>query len=187
MEKDYIGNLRVIAGVGGNKVSQQNLLILMEKYQLTEGEMKAMKEYCDRHRIFIYNEEDTVDSDDEIKVVQQRARKTVSAEEKNRRNKAEIIARHIMHFASVKAHKRLEGRGWLCGTYTSSIRRNVESYLVSRFDESEMNYIIEHMAVDNKEDTCFLMLDSADPQKAVHYSDELNSLIPVLHINRFYN
>ena len=53
-----------------------------------------------------------------------------------------------MHLASVKAHKRVEGKGWLCGTYTSSIRRNVESYLVSKFDESEMDYIIEHMPVD---------------------------------------
>ena len=187
MEKDYIENLKVIAGVGGNKVSQQNLLILMGKYHLTEDKMEEIKEYCYHHGIIIYNEEDNVDSYDEIKLVQQRTRKTVSAEEKKRQNKAKIIARHIMHLASVKAHKRVEGKGWLCGTYTSSIRRNVESYLVSKFDESEMDYIIEHMPVDNKEDTCFLMLDGADPQKAIHYSDELNSLIPVLHINRFYN
>lgn len=40
MENNYIENLRVIAGVGGNMISQQCLFILMEKYHLTDGEME---------------------------------------------------------------------------------------------------------------------------------------------------
>ena len=47
MEKDYI------AGVGENKVSQQNLLILMGKYHLTEDKMEEIKEYCYHHGIII--------------------------------------------------------------------------------------------------------------------------------------
>lgn len=53
MEKDYIENLKVIAGVGENKVSQQNLLILMGKYHLTEDKMEEIKEYCYHHGIII--------------------------------------------------------------------------------------------------------------------------------------
>lgn len=42
MEKEYIENLRIVAKVGGNKISQQNLHILREKYHLADAEMVEM-------------------------------------------------------------------------------------------------------------------------------------------------
>ena len=56
MEKDYVENLKAVAGVGGNKISEQNLVLLKEKYNLTEEGMKEMKAYCNTHRILIYDE-----------------------------------------------------------------------------------------------------------------------------------
>ena len=145
-----------------------------------------MKEYCNLHGIIIYNEEEKVDSDDVIKGVKQRGSKNLSEEEKIRLNKVKIITKHIMCLASVKARKIVQGRGWLCGTYTSNVRKTIERHVMRKFDELEMNYIIEHLPVENDEDTCFMMKDADDPQRIIHYNDELNRMIARLYINRFY-
>lgn len=41
--------------------------------------------------------------------------------------------------------------------------------------------------MENDEDICFQMVDADNPQMVIYYNDELNSMIPKLHINRSYS
>lgn len=56
MEKDYIGNLRVLASAHNNSVSEQSLEVLRLKFGLGDAEMEEMKAYCTEHGISIYDE-----------------------------------------------------------------------------------------------------------------------------------
>ncbi len=187
MEKDYVENLKAVAGVGGNKISEKNLVLLKEKYNLTEEGMKEMKAYCNTHRILIYDEIAKGEFAEDMNDVKPSRRKSVPIEERNRLKKSRVITKRIMHLASVSARKRVEGRGWLCGTYTSSVRRSTERFVMRKFVESEMDYIIEHFPPENDEDICFQMMDDENPEKITYYNSELNSMIPRLIINRFYS
>lgn len=187
MNKNYIENLEVIARVGGNNISQQNLLILMKKYHMTDGELVELKEYCKLHGIMIFDENDNMNSDDGIKAAKQQVSRTVSTEDRIRLEKAKIISKHIMHIATVSAHKRVQERGWLCGTYASGVRRRLESYVLKKYSESEMDYIMKHLPEKNDEDICFNMRDVDNPQRIMRFNKELNEMIPSLHINRFFS
>ena len=57
MERDYIGNLEVLAAINRNTVSGQNLKVLGMKYDLTDSELQEMVQYCKDHGIHIYDEE----------------------------------------------------------------------------------------------------------------------------------
>lgn len=188
MKKDYMENLRVVARAGGNKISQQNLFLLKEKYHLADEKMEEMKEYCKMNRILIYDEEENNDSAEEIQPVKRcTGNKVPTEEERIQLKKAKLITKHIMHLAAVSARKRVQGRGWLCGTYTNNVQKSVERYVMRKFDESEMDYIIEHLPEENDEDICFRMVDADNPQMVIYYNDQLNSMIPKLHINRSYS
>lgn len=147
-----------------------------------------MREYCKQHSILIYNEEEHADSIDRANTLKQRNENiTLTETEKSKLKKARHITRHIMHLAATRARKRVKGQGWLCGTYTSGVRKYVERYVMRTFNEDEMDYIIGHLPTENEEDTCFLMVDVSEPQRIMYYNDMLNSVIPRLHINHFYS
>lgn len=57
-----------------------------------------------------------------------------------------------MRIASVRARKRVNGRRWLCGTYTSSVKRVVEQQVKRFFSSEEMKYIIDHLTDFDKEE-----------------------------------
>ena len=45
MERDYIGNLKVLAAINRNTVSEQNLKLLEIKYNLSDSEMHDLVQY----------------------------------------------------------------------------------------------------------------------------------------------
>ena len=57
MERDYIGNLKVLAAINRNTVSEQNLKLLEIKYNLSDSEMHDLVQYCKDQGIEIYDEE----------------------------------------------------------------------------------------------------------------------------------
>ena len=58
MEKEYIRNLQALAGIQYYSVSKQNLLLLREKYHLSDEETEEMKRYCMEHSISVFDEEE---------------------------------------------------------------------------------------------------------------------------------
>ena len=187
MGKEYIENVRAIAGVGRYKISQQKLLILRHKYNLTDEAMAEMKAYCNMNRIMIYNEEEEDDSDVRIKVSEQQVSKIITEEEKIRLEKVDLITEHIIILATVRAEKREQRRGWLCGTYARRIQEKVNRFLLKQYSESEMDYIISHLPEEKGKDTCFHMVDAENPQKMMRYNEELNRIIPKLRLNHYYS
>ncbi len=186
MNTDHIDNLKVLAAVNHNSVSEQNLKLLGVKYNLSDMEMHELDQYCKDSGITIYDEEkeacvsDDVNDDCYIKKTD-----TMAKEEKENKKQVSSITKRIMHMAEIKARERVKGRGWLCGTYTSSVRRSVEQQVRSRFTNEELKYIIDHLN-DSDEEVLFTMGDPQSPEMCDILNDKLNELIPRLHINRSY-
>lgn len=186
MEKDYIENLRVVISVGGNKISQQNLNLLKVKYNLTDSEMGEMNEYCISHGIEIFDEETIETASEAVRTVMHKSKSRLT-EDRIRLEKSRIIAKYIMHLAEVKVSKEVHDRGWVCGTNIGSVRECIERIIVKRFDETQMDYIIEHLPEENDEDISFQMVDDQNPKMSASINEQLNKLIPRLHINHFYS
>ena len=82
MEKDYIGNLRVLASVHNNTVSEQSLEVLRLKFGLGDAEMEEMKAYCAEHGISIYDEIELIMEREEKKKAEETAPAEVKSEKR---------------------------------------------------------------------------------------------------------
>ena len=190
MERDYIGNLKVLAAINRNTVSEQNLKLLEIKYNLSDSEMHTLVQYCKDQGIEIYDEEKKAyisnkgnkENSADCHIIKN---DSITEEEKDNQKLASIIAKRIMHMAAIKARKRVNGRGWLCGTYARSKRRLVEFKIRSLFSEEELKYIVDHLK--DSEEELFAMEDQQDPGMCKMLNDKLNELIPRLHINHYYS
>lgn len=186
MERDYIGNLKVLAAINRNSVSEQNLKLLGVKYSLSDAEMHELYQYCKDNGIEVYDEEIIASvSDDSMAAHPVRKAEFLTEEEREYHRQVSIIAKQIMHIASVRARKRVNGRGWLCGTYTSSVRKAVESQVRRCFSQDELEFIINHLS--DPDETGFTLQDREKQEICEDLNDRLNELIPQLHINRFYS
>ena len=186
MERDYIGNLEVLAAINRNTVSEQNLKVLGMKYDLTDSELQEMVQYCKDHGIHIYDEEKTaVRSDDAIAI----KKKSLPPEEIERNKMALLITKHIMSIAASRALKRVNGRGWLCGTYTSAKEGTLEKYVKRAFSIEELRFITVHLpdVEANRRDGSFALTDPERPEMCEELNRKLNHLIPRLHVNPFYS
>ena len=188
MNRDFLENLKVLAAINQNYVSEQNLKLLGEKYSLSDTEMRELNQYCKDIGIGVYDEEKKACIPDDSCVPQPTSKagqmKGEGENEDNRR--VSIIARHIMHIATIRARKRVNHRGWLCGTYTSSVRRSVEQKVRRCFSSEEMKFIIDHLT-DSDEEELFAMKDQQSSEICDILNNKLNEIIPQLHINRFYS
>ncbi len=188
MNHDCMENVRVLAAINKNSVSEQNLKLLGAKYNLSEEEIQNLNQYCKDNGIAIYDEEEMACLSND-KYAAQPARKPEQIDEEGEKVKniqALTIANRIMHIASVRARKRMNSRGWLCGTYMSSVTRSVGQQVKRIFSCEEMKYIIEHLT-DFDGEEFFAMEDQQSPETCDILNRKLNELIPRLHINRFYS
>ena len=149
--------------------------------------MNEVNEYCNSNGIHIFDEEAMEICEKKDHSVEQVVSTGLSEEYKMRLKKARIISDFIMNLASVKARKRVNGKGWLCGTYANRICERLERNVIRKFDESELDYIIEHLPPENDEDINLKMIDAENPQMSTYYNELLNNMIPKLHINPFYS
>ena len=87
----------------------------------------------------------------------------------------------------MEARKRTEGRGWLCGTYTSSKRKTLEREIDRRFTDEEIEFIKAQLPDDSDDETEFALQDPERQEMCDDMSSKLNALIPRLHINHFWS
>lgn len=190
MDKDYLGNLIVLAGVHSNYVSEQYLQLLCLKYDLSDAEMGEMVIYCKEHGITIYDEEkgDPLSENNNTttsssSVVQE------STEQKQHNLLADRVSRSIMYLASTKAIKRAGGPGcgWICGTYANSVEKLLLERVKHAFTNNQLQFILDHMATPSDEDGSeyFVFIDQNEQKLCDELSAKLNTLIPKLRVIRF--
>ena len=92
MEKDYIGNLRVLASVHNNTVSEQSLEVLRLKFGLGDAEMEEMKAYCAEHGISIYDEIELIMEREEKKKAEEDAPAEVRSEMRTERHSCSFLS-----------------------------------------------------------------------------------------------
>lgn len=191
MRNNYIENLKVLAGVHSGFVSEQNIKLLCLKYNLTDDEMSEMFTYCREHGITIYDDEkeDPFSENQDIRTPS----KSVAPETEEQKQYNQLIrkvSRRIMHFASVKAMKRVGGplHGWICGTYASSIERIVAKQVKHTFTRDQIQFIIDHMPTTIEEDEAesFSLMDDNYQELCNELNARLNDLIPRLHVNKLF-
>lgn len=185
MNSDCIENVRVLASINKNSVSEQDLKILGTKYNLSDAEMQKLNQYCRDNGIVVYDEEEMACvSDDRSAAQSTRKPDQIDREGKREKNRqVSFITKRIMCIAKVRARKRVNSLGWLCGTYANSVERSVERNVRRTFSSEEMKYIIDHLT-DFDEEECFAMEDQQSPETCNILNHRLNELIPRLHLNR---
>ena len=181
MKLGYIQTFAELAKSRNNIVSEQELMAFEKRYYLTETERDEIKEYCIEHGITIVYSEDP-----KQKNVSHRIRSAGTYLPKpERRMIISTIASEIVHKGAVRARKRAGGRGWLCGTYTSSVRKTIEKCIDCRFSDDQIKYIVSHLPEDTDDETEFALQDPENQELCDELSRELNALIPKIHLNRF--
>lgn len=186
MTKSMFENIRVVAAVNSNRISEQNLKLLQLKYKITD--MEGCLQFCAENNIEAYKEE-YVDAIS-LRRGNVTSKSCKTPEEIYRNKLAKIITRRIMHLGSVKARKRVSDagfRGWLCGTYTSKISESLCSRVKYVFTVKEMEYILAHLVEETDEDIVFSMVDELEQETCDTLNGKLNELIPRLHVNLFYD
>lgn len=181
-------NVRVLAAINKNTVSEQNLKILSVKYNLSDEEMQELNQYCKDNGIIVYDEEEMACLLDYRRIAQSvRKPSQIDVEREREKNRqTSIIAKRIMRVAYVSARKRANNNGWLCGTYMRSVWRLVQRQVKRAFSGEEMKYIIDHLN-DFDEEDFFAMEDQQSPERCDVLNKKLNELIPRLQIKRFYS
>ena len=135
MNSDCMENARVLASTNNNSVSEQNLKLLVVKYNLSDEELQKLNQYCKDNGIIVFDEEEMACESNNRSADHSTRKYDQKDTERETNRQVSIIANRIMRIASVSARKRVNGRGWLCGTYTSSVKRVVEQQ-VKRFFSS---------------------------------------------------
>lgn len=188
MESEYIRNLCAIIGARSNAtVNDQVLEILRNKYNLTDNEWKTMIEYCNEHQISInHMGKETVD--DSVQVSEEPdAKQDVTAEERELDRYVETITGRIMHIAAVRAKKRVNGKGWICGTYTKSVANLVKRKVKYNFSINQLRFIVDHLPDESDIEERFSLQDPENVYECIVLNDALNMLIPRLITHRFYS
>lgn len=187
MTKELFENIRAVAAVNNNRISEQNLNLLQLKYEIVD--MEGCLRFCTKNHIEVYKEECAAN---ELPVIQGivTSKLHTNPEAVNQNKLAKKITRRIMHIGSVKARKQVSDaglRGWLCGTYTSKVAERICLRVKRIFSVEEMEYILAHLVEENDEDITFSMVDTFEPELCDTLNGKLNELIPNLHVNIFYD
>lgn len=192
MERDYIGNLRAIAGVNHSSISEQDLQLLCIKYNLTDDEETEMRRYCNENMITVYEiKSDTMkDSPKEEKTTVPKPEPEPSVDHIVTTRKivckhVRKISRSIMSIASNRTRKIAKGKGWVCGTCASKRRNYLSIHILREFSNEEIKFIYEHLSDITDDQEFFDLKDETEQEKCDELTNRLNSIIPKLHINWF--
>lgn len=186
-EQEYIKNLHAIASISGNIVSFSELTILRIKYNLTDKEWENMMGYCNEHDIQVCESKEDKSFPEDTDTLLENFEEEPSAEQNERNELAYIITERIMHLAAVRALKRVNYRGWLCGTYMSSVARPIRLKVAVILSIEEMKYVVSHLPVETEDEEFFnIHTDNLKEADKCHTLNKtLNNLIPKLRINRY--
>lgn len=186
MKNDYIGNLRVLAEVHHQTVSEQNLQILRVKYGLTDEAYAEMTSYCSAHGIRIYDEKEDAVFDRPPIILR---KKPLTEEQKQINAMAKMVSDRIMAIAAARALKRVQHQGWLCGTYTASVKKSMNLRVRRHFTADELRFITDHLAPVTSEGARerFALNDPEAQALCDEMNARLNEMIPALHVNMFFS
>lgn len=185
MSRDFIGNLRVLAAVGGNSVTKQNLELLREKYSLTDTEFEQMIDYCSERSIMIYDEVEACRERDAktaalLAELNSMPRRKLTEEEKELRRLAEDVAYEIIRLGKNRTINRTSERVCFCGTYMNSLQKSVYRYVKQVFSLEELRFIINHLPENSGMEEHFT-LQVQNPQEQEmcrELNPKLNGFIP---------
>ena len=187
MSRDFIGNLRVLAAVGGNSVTKQNLELLREKYSLTDTEFEQMIDYCSERSIMIYDEVEACRERDAktaalFAELNSMPRRKLKEEEKEFRKLAEDVACEIIRLGKNRTINRTGERVCFCGTYMNSLRRSLYRCVKHVFTVEELRFITNHLPENSGMEEHF-MLQGQNPkgqEMCRELNQKLNALIPAV-------
>ena len=112
---------------------------------------------------------------------------SLTEERKEKHELAEKVTKRIIHIASNRAKKAVNGRGWLCGTYLNSVSRVLRLRVYRDFSCDQLGFIINHLADDAHDEVAFDLRDPEEQELCDAMNRKLNELMPRLHINRYYS
>ena len=169
-----------------NTLTEEDLSLFEKRYNVYEAEMDEVRRYCSDHGITIVRPDGSVAEEGADKA--RSAERHLSEEEcRKRRRMIRTIAGFIVHKGAIKARKRVEGRGWICGTYTSSIRRTIEKVLERRFSEDEIAFIYARLPKESEEETEIVLKDPENQERCEELNRILNGLIPKIYVNHYWS
>ena len=183
MNKDYIGNLRAIAGVNLNAVSEQHLQILKLKYHLSDTQIEDLYKYCDCHSIRIYDECINIPeyhSEAEMSFMN----KLDTIEKKIHEELVNVITERIINIAVNKMRKSMNRKNWLCDIPFHSQRHKLFYHISRVFSYDDLTYIATHLSPPNDEETAFVLYDEVEPNKSHHFTELLNNLVLTVRVYR---
>ena len=176
MERDYIGNLRAAAGVHGNSISEQNVELLCEKYDLTEAERADMLQYCREQGISIYNEEEN-ESDFVDVSAPAKYEESLTEEQEEAERLVNAVSERIMHVALVKLQNRRKRRVQLCGFYLYHKERKLAEKVKRIFTIDQLRFINDHLLTFRDEEESFALEDPREQELCAELNNKLNALL----------
>ena len=169
-----------------NSVSQDDLMVFRKRYNVYETEMDEIIQLCGEHDIKIVNTEDSVPK----KATNRNCMAGMHLSEEERRKYRKMvrtIAGLIVNKGSIRARKRTEGRGWICGTYTSRIRTTIEKRLGLMFTYDQIEFIYSHLPEEYDDETELVLQDPENHELCDEISEKLNTLIPKIYVNHYWS
>ena len=163
MEKEYIRNLKAIAGTGYYFILEQNLEILCAKYELTDEECKNMKLYCKDHNITIVHEEkiytkNTEDTNDMLQSVNNEyLRKRRKEHDKLARTVTETIFTIASNIASKTGHRPI----FYCEKFIRLLKDQVAEQVKMVFTFDQLRIITNHLSHSNNDEFVLQEIDNA--------------------------
>ena len=184
MEKNYLDNLKALAGTNNYTITNHDLTLLCTKYNLSDAEAEEMLRYCEEHGIMISEEKEKYGSEDNIEINHLLVFE-LNEEQKEHNKLACEVSDRIMHIAVDKVLKEHETQfGWFCSRYLKIIRKRVTEKVRRKFSIEQLYFIIEHMSESTEEES-FNLEDQQEQDLCNVLNRKLNELIPNLRVTRF--
>ena len=147
MEKEYIKNLKALAGVGNSCVSEQNMKILCAKYKLTETDLENMRRYCKDHNITIFDEEkDRAGIIDRTDATYKAVDDTdLGIKRKEYDKLAKLVTDRIFTIASNMARKKGHRPVFYCGRYIRLLKDRVTGSVKAYFTLEQLRLVTDRL------------------------------------------
>lgn len=175
MNTECTSHIRILAGLRYNTISEQNLILLLEKYALNDCEAQEVMQYCAEHQIHIIDETEEMppaktpspkSSRESTSPVTSLSEDHLIAEQEREEMKEIKILSKIVADWITDMKESLIQKGYYstirCGFYANKIIEQLP-YKVSRlFSIDELRFIVSHLPEKSGQETCFMLQNEQD-------------------------